>query len=136
MINLILTHKKETNVQTLGLMEVYKNGLFMFCLATLELPWKNNARNVSRIWNGDHIVKHFNSKKHPDSFLVTGTGKRTGILIHIVNFVKNLLGCIGVGLTHGDIDGDGYYDLVSSRDAMIKLRTICKGEKHILLTIK
>lgn len=136
MINLILDHKKETDYQTLGLMEVLKDGVFQFTLATLELPWRNNKRNVSRIWNKVYIVDHFDSVSHPNCFLLRDTKPRTGILIHIVNYVQDLLGCIGVGLTHTDINRDGKYDLAHSREALDKLRAICKNEEYILLTIK
>ena len=137
MINLILNRKKRIPEQTLGTMDVYKNSVFMFSLATIELGWKNNSINISCIPGGiEYVVKHFNSDKHPDTFILEATEPRTGILIHIVNFSRDLGGCIGVGLTHTDIDNDGLTDVEQSSKAMDKLHDICKNETYILLTIK
>lgn len=135
MIRLKLRHKAEDNHQTLGLMDVYKNGIWQFTLSTVELAWKDNASNVSRIWEGNYTCRHWNSKKHPDTLILEPTEPRTGILIHIANFSRELLGCIAVGLTHTDIDKDGLRDVKYSTEAMNKLRDITEHETYILLEI-
>lgn len=52
---------------------------------------------------------------------------RVGILIHPGNFVKDVIGCIAVGLSHG------HECVVSSRSAMGALRVCLGAEKHNLL---
>jgi len=136
MIKLVLNRKLENDFHTLGTMDVYKDGIFVLSLCTLELPWVNNTKSKSSVFPGDYVVIPNNSMKHPNTFLVVGTTDRTGILIHIVNYVKDLEGCIGVGLAHSDMDKDGKRDLKYSTEALDMLREVVKGQTAILLTIK
>ena len=136
MIELILKRKKYTDKQTIGIMEVYRNNLFECSFATLEQEWNNNERSNSCIPKGFYIVKPYSSKKHPDSFIVEGTEPRTYILIHKGNYNTHTEGCILPGLIHMDINKDGYLDVISSAQAMIRLNNICKDEKIISLTIE
>lgn len=136
MIHLKLDRKSENDKQTLGIMEVWKDSVFMFALATLELPWLNNTKSKSRVFVGDYIVVPNETPKHPNTFLLQGTLDRTGILIHIVNYVKDLEGCIGIGLVHSDMNADGQQDTKFSTEALDMLRAVCKGQASILLTIK
>jgi hypothetical protein len=135
MIRLELNTKKRSDKQTLGYMDVYKDDVWQFALATLEQDWKNNEKNVSCLPAGFHVVEPHNSEKHPDSFILKGTGDRTFILIHILNFMFQTAGCIGVGLYHAYINDDKYLDLASSTAAMNKLRAVCKNEKVISIQI-
>ena len=135
MIRFKITHKSENDKQTLGIMEVYKNGIWQFSIATLELAWKNNKSNISRIPEGYYPLERHNTNNHPNTFLVEETGHRTGILIHIANYFRQLKGCIAVGLVHTDIDEDGYIDVKDSGKAMDLLREISEGEEVLLLEI-
>lgn len=135
MVKLELNTKRFSDKQTIGWMDVYKNNVYQFSLATLEQEWNNNVISNSCIPPGFYIVEHCNTKKHPNSFLLKGTEPRTAIMIHILNFMFQTEGCIGVGLYHEDINADGYPDLVSSGKAMDKLRAICKNEKTIFINI-
>jgi hypothetical protein len=53
---------------------------------------------------------------------------RTAILIHVGNFVTDVIGCIAVGTGH-----DSYSSVVSSRVAMDKLRAALGNEEHGIL---
>lgn len=64
---------------------------------TLELPWKDNAHDISCIPPGDYMVAKFHSPKKGDVFLITNVKDRFMIEIHAANTVNDLLGCIGVG---------------------------------------
>ena len=76
-------------------------------LYTVERPWLNNEKNISCIPPGIYNIQQFNSKKHPDSFLLInrnlGVGndplsQRTACLFHSANFPYEVNGCIGPGL--------------------------------------
>ena len=43
---------------------------------------------------------------------------------------------LGPFISKGDINGDGYQDLIQSTDAMNKLREVCKNQKVISIEIK
>lgn len=88
---------------------------------TLELPWKNNERQVSCIPEGTYKVNPHTSPKFGKCFWLQDVPNRSEILIHTGNFTREILGCILPGTAHRDIDGDGITDVVSSRVAMNNL---------------
>ncbi len=136
MIQLKLTRRKYTGNQTIGTIEVYKDNVFISSFCALERGWLNNKLNQSCIPKGNYIVKHYNSKVHPDTFVVEGTLPRTGILIHKGNYYKDSAGCIILGFQFTDINNDKFLDVKYSTEAMAKLNEICKGEEIINLDIK
>lgn len=91
---------------------------------TLELPWRNNERRVSCIPEGEYQVVRRNSAKYGDHFHVLNVPGRDMILIHVANFVKELLGCIAVGKSHIDINGDGWKDVSLSGPSLKELNKL------------
>ena len=83
---------------------------------TLELPWKNNKRNVSCIPAGTYNVIKYNSVKYPDVWQLMDVKDRSYILIHQGNYLEDTAGCILVGSAFS------YGDINNSRLAMQKLR--------------
>lgn len=102
-------------------------------LATVERPWINNEPFISCFPPGLYICKVRYSEKHGHHWEITNIVGRTLCLIHIANFMTDLQGCVGVGLSHADIDKDGNLDVVSSRKAMEKLRKILPDEFKLLV---
>lgn len=90
---------------------------------TVELPWKDNEREVSCIPEGEYDVVIHDSPKFGRCYWLKNVEDRSEILIHPANFVSELLGCIAPGMDQRDLDGDGIIDNVSSRKAMKKLLT-------------
>ena len=135
MIFLELKRRKYTDQQTIGTMNVYKDGVFVCCLATLELDWESNERNSSCIPANGYNLTHYSSDKYKNVLQVMDVPNRSYILIHNGNYNKHTKGCILVGLTHTDINADGYLDVQSSMAAMNKLMGICEGQKRMLLEI-
>ena len=68
-------------------------------VATLELPWKNNKKDVSCIDSGYYTnVKQFSSTgKLGKRLEIPNVPGRTGILFHVGNYPKDTEGCILVG---------------------------------------
>ncbi len=73
---------------------------------TVERDWKNNEKSVSCIPAGTYQVRRHDSPSKGDCFslsnpnvgvTVRGPSKREHCLIHIANFVHEVIGCIGVG---------------------------------------
>ena len=65
---------------------------------TIELPWRDNQRRISCIPAGRYICK--NNHSSPSQGLcisIQGVAERDHILIHVANWARNVLGCIGVG---------------------------------------
>lgn len=122
--------------ETLGSMYDVKGNLIC---KTMELPWLNNQRDdpktksneASCIPEGSYLVM-----KQAPSFgrsygyfrfkNVPGRGynyvaEASTILIHRITYVKDLLGCIGVGEMFKDLNGDNVPDMVGSSKTLEKM---------------
>ena len=108
------------------------NVVFTFC--TLELPYRNNQRQISSIDLGKYIVRKRFSEKYGNHFELISVKNRDKILIHVANFVRELKGCIAVGSAHKDIDNDGAKDLINSKKTLNKLNAIMPYEFELIIT--
>lgn len=81
----------------------------VFCW-TLELPWRNNAPNVSCIPTGLYVLvprfTWFGSVKHGPTYEVDSVPGRSQILVHPGNVDEDSEGCILVGETIAKLKGD------------------------------
>jgi len=114
-----------------------------FTCDTLELPWRNNASQVSCIPAGTYKVIPRTSPKYGNHLHVTGVNGRDLILIHWGNYAgsvnpktgtPDIKGCILVGYGYADLDGDGLPEIVRSKDAFKALMLACPNGFE--LTIK
>lgn len=117
-------------------------------LATIERPWIQNPAgsggtlSKSCIPDGAYRVRPHTSERFPDTFAIVNEALgvyyqsrppaqawgRTAILIHVGNFVTDVIGCVAVGLQHG-----GTSAVTNSRAAMDRLREVLKRDSHDLL---
>jgi hypothetical protein len=106
-----LKRRPSIPVGTFGVLSV--DNLVLF---TVELPWKNNANNVSCIPPGKYRVSWTKSPRLKKfTYEVTGVKGRAGIRIHSGNFASQVLGCIALGETNGVMDGKrGVFSSVSA----------------------
>ena len=118
MKKLVLIRLESLADRTLGRLLVFNGNRELAQFFTLELPWKNNERKVSRIPAGTYRVEPRNSPKYGAHLWVKDVPGRDTILFHSLNFPDQTEGCVGVGLRMADIDSDGRLDIVSSRAAM------------------
>lgn len=105
---------------TLGLMFI--EGIY--ACDTLELPWKDNSRDVSCIPEGIYNIFKVPSS---DGFRVAvePVKDRTAIQIHAANHVRELRGCIAVGVKSLNM-------VMQSRDKLGKLLQLLGSEKGVL----
>lgn len=98
---------------------------------TLELPWEDNQKDISCIPAGTYkVVKQFSNHFQREVCLLYNVPNRNAVEIHIGNTVKDILGCIIVGMEYSMTD----YAIVSSKIAFDKLMSIMPSEFD--LTIK
>jgi hypothetical protein len=116
--------------QTLGTLYLYDGPRLVYKCKTLELPWKNNQRNVSCIPKGTYKARIVpNSPSFNYTHIdVLDVPNRTFIKIHRGNFYHQILGCILVGTEWRDIDGDGLLDVVSSKEALDNILELSNEE--------
>lgn len=121
--------------QTHGTLTVYDedSGEEVFKCRTLELPWKDNQRNISCIPEGYYDVITRQSPKYGLHLHVTEVPDRSLILFHWGNYAgsmnprtgqSDIRGCILVGEKFIDLDGDGLADITNSRKTMKALMDV------------
>lgn len=121
--------------QILGILTIFDKHNFPFWeCRTLELPDKDNKRRISCIPEGEYEVVKRWSEKYGDHFHILDVDGRDYILVHAANYVRQLLGCIAVGLSHTDIDGDGLRDVTSSKDTLKQLNKILPERFNLKIT--
>lgn len=68
---------------------------------TLELPWKDNERNVSCIPEGSYEFCRVNSPRFGNTFQIAAVPGRSNILFHAGNTIEDTSGCILLGTSYG-----------------------------------
>lgn len=138
-MRVLIQQIQNSEKQTIGNGYVYNDdGIVIHQFSTLELPWKDNQRNISRIPNGIYDVIKRNSKKFGDHFHVLDVPNRSYILLHSGNFYTDIRGCILVGEGLKDINKDSLIDVIDSRMEMKTLNLILptKFKLHITNALK
>ena len=101
---------------TLGVL--WCDGLRLF---TLELPYKNNKKDVSCIKPGEYDAFIRESPTNGTVIQLKGVEGRSYIQIHSGNYTNQIRGCILVGNAIADINGDGIPDVTSSKKSLLQL---------------
>ena len=117
----ITRHKDNDTLQTIGEFHVIGAD---FSGTTIELEYNDNKKRISCIPSGTYIVVKRTSAKYGEHFHITDVPNRDFILIHSANYSRQLLGCIGVGDAHIDLDKDGLKDITNSKNTLKKLYSI------------
>lgn len=104
--------------QNLGVL-VHDRNADVFVCKTLELAWKDNARNISCIPADEYTVKWTYSPKFKRMmYLVMSVPNRDGIRMHPATYYKDLQGCIALGSAFKNIDMDSQLDIIHSGDTV------------------
>ena len=112
---------------TLGWLFVLNGNTEVFKCASLELPWKDNLRGISRIPEGTYPLEYEHSPRfRKNLWELKKVPGRSEVKIHVANYARQLEGCIAVGNNHKDIDSDGIPDVTNSRAALIELHRALK----------
>lgn len=107
-----------------------------FLCYTLELPWRNNQRNISCIPEGVYEVIPRFSKKFKHHLLVKDVENRSYILFHPANdALKELRGCIAP-VTYLTGIGKGIYSKKALQQLLSLVYQARDRKETILLTVK
>lgn len=128
-------HDKATATQTPGEFTYYQDRIKpIFDCKTIELEVDCNAKRDDAIPPGLYPCEKRYSKKYGWHIHIKEVPNRDLILIHNANYSRELLGCVGVGEKHLDIDKDGLLDVTNSKNTLKKLMAIVP-EKFILKVV-
>lgn len=134
---IILTRRFSTDrEQVLGEMEIYKNGVFVGKLLTLEKSWDENKQQRSCIPFGFYDVRPFSGVTFKDVFEIVNVPNRSAILIHAGNYHTHTKGCVLVGLSYVDLNNDGLLDVGQSQTALSLLRDYLSDSTNIKILIR
>jgi len=132
-LSMVRTHKEmEQTKGELFVLDEFANVLFR-CF-TLELPWKDNQRKISCIPAGRYKVVRRFSQRFNNHLHILDVPERTFILIHEANFVHQLEGCIAVGASRIDLNGDGKLDITQSVITKNKILEFITGPTEIIIS--
>lgn len=115
---------------TVGVMTVGGSDFRCF---TLELPDRGNHPKISCIPAGTYSYFKRNSPTNGDVLELRGVHNRTNIQVHKGNYTSDVVGCILVGKTIADINGDGIPDVTSSGDTLKQLLSHVEDEGVIVI---
>lgn len=127
----MLKREADDGVQTIG--ELAFNG---FSCRTLERPFLNNQQNISCIPKETYNVKWtFSRRLLRYTYEIQNVPNRSGIRIHSSNFFRDLNGCIALGDSFKDIDGDSHLDILNSRKTIQSFETLMNKRDFTLKII-
>ena len=117
----------ENDKKTLSLCQIWDGHKVLYSYVAIELPWRDNKQNISRIPANEYdctatrkATPNPRTGEREYALFFPYVPGRSQIMLHIANYVTELEGCIGPGLTFSDIDNDGVIDVADSRKALIQ----------------
>jgi len=112
---------------------LFVNGKFV-CF-TIELPWRENRRNVSCIPEGRYELEPRISKKFGNHLLLVGVPQRSMILLHPANYaLGELKGCIAPVSELSGI-GQGLHSRRALERLLVVHRDAVERQETIYLTV-
>lgn len=115
----------ENDKKTLSLCQIWDGSKSLYSYVAIELPWRDNKPNVSRIVPNEYdctatrkATPNPRTKEREYALFFPYVPGRSQIMSHVANYVTELEGCIGPGLMFSDIDNDGVIDVANSRKAL------------------
>lgn len=128
----ILLHRSYYKEGTNGTLFINRQ---FFCF-TIELPWRDNRRNISCIPVGAYEIDTRFSKKFQHHLIVKDVKGRSFILFHPANDAnKELLGCIAP-VTYLSGIGKGTYSRNAMQRLLSKVYQAKDRKEKIILIIK
>ena len=133
----LVIQRLELSPVTIGEASLHYGPIVIFRAHTLELPWLDNQRSISCIPPNYYIANKVMSPSFKQElFLLKNVPDRSGILLHSASFIRQLRGCISMGMHRLDIDNDGKIDVRRSKEAFNLFHQSCGEEKRIGVRIK
>ena len=118
---LIIDRFSVDKTQAVGVARVLNaKGKPIFTCKSLERGWNNNEKMISCVPKGRYTIKlEWSNRFGANLWELKNVPNRSECKLHSANYWNQLNGCIALGLSLRDINGDGEVDATSSRRAMI-----------------
>lgn len=128
----------QDNNQTLGKCTVYdENNKPVFSAVSLERGWRSNESNVSCVPLGRYpLLLEYSPRFEKDLWELKNVPNRYECKFHSANYWFQLNGCIALGSSLSDINGDGYNDVINSKKTMKAFHEVFKDDTRAEIIIK
>lgn len=127
----------ELTLSRVGFADVHTPGVLFFGdiprFCTLELPWRDNGREVSCIPVGFYVCERHRSPKFGETFWVKGVPGRSEIIFHAGNWLVDTRGCILLGMSWASESREPM--LQGSRVAMNRFLNLLDGVERFELVV-
>jgi hypothetical protein len=117
---------EENKDQSLGTFAVFdENKKMLFKCESIERGWQDNKRMISCVPEGEYpIVLEYSNRFEKYLWELKDVPNRSECKIHAANYARQLNGCIALGESRIDIDGDGNLDVTNSIKTVNKFNEI------------
>ena len=124
--------------QTLGKCTVYdENNKPVFSAVSLERGWRGNETNVSCVPLGRYpLLLEYSPRFEKDLWELKNVPNRYECKFHSANYWFQLNGCIALGSSLADINGDGYNDVINSKKTMKAFHEVFNDDTRAEIIIK
>jgi hypothetical protein len=134
MNRLELTRFPSADVCIVGVLTVFdKNNIPLFSCSSLELRDLGNQKNISCIPLGVYNCSYELHKKFGVCFRIHSVAGRSGILIHVGNFLHEIRGCILVGSDASQQFNSRGYIVNSSRVTITRLSKLLPDNFSLII---
>ena len=124
-----ITRQTDDGKETTGILTVGN-----FTCKTLERPWLNNQHMISCIPKGTYIaVWAYQGDLKEWHYTLQNVLDRDGIFMHEFNYVFQSEGCIGLGKSFVDMNGDKEPDITYSRVTINSFETLMNKQSFTLI---
>ena len=132
-----IQRKDQSKTQTIGICNVFDdNKRHKLSCLSLERGNNENKPNISCIPQGLYrVVLEYSDKFNRDLYEIKGVRNRSECKFHSANYWFQLEGCISLGSDLGDINNDGYSDILNSKKTMKKFAKALDYDNEFLLII-
>ena len=120
----------------LGTAFLMDSNVLLYKCRTVELPYRDNRRNVSCVPQGTYdLVLEYSPRFGRYLWELKGVPNRSECKIHPANEAKQLNGCIAPGAQYFDLDGDGVSGVSGSRYALNRINLFMGADTIAKITI-
>ncbi len=109
----------------------------IFSSISLERGWQDNKSRVSCIPTGQYdLVYEYSDRFKEKLWEIKDVPGRSECKFHSANYWDQLNGCISLGVSPKDINGDGYIDVTSSKKTIGKFEKVLSRFDTVTLIVK
>lgn len=133
---ILIRYLEHTTLTTYADLHVYIQGKHVFHCKGMELGWKDNQIQVSRIPAGKYnMVLEWSPAFKRKLYELKEVPGRGEIKIHVANYYMQLKGCIALGTGVVDLNKDGIGDMTKSTDAFESFMKVMYNAPKAKITI-